>query len=129
SSRRRHTRFSRDWSSDVCSSDLAVAIYGAGLPAFVLQKVVSPVYYAREDTRSPFRFAVRAMIVNALIAIGLAPFLGWPAAALGTTVAGWTMFAELWRGTRGMNGAAEIDDRLRRALPRIVLSCVAMGAI
>src|SRR5690606_39328067 len=25
SSRRRHTRFSRDWSSDVCSSDLADA--------------------------------------------------------------------------------------------------------
>src|SRR5690606_41056895 len=25
SSRRRHTRFSRDWSSDVCSSDLAIA--------------------------------------------------------------------------------------------------------
>src|SRR5690606_39640910 len=30
SSRRRHTRFSRDWSSDVCSSDLAHvdAVYG-----------------------------------------------------------------------------------------------------
>src|SRR5690606_34051646 len=26
SSRRRHTRFSRDWSSDVCSSDLAAAV-------------------------------------------------------------------------------------------------------
>src|SRR5690606_40314273 len=25
SSRRRHTRFSRDWSSDVCSSDLAMS--------------------------------------------------------------------------------------------------------
>src|SRR5690606_39827086 len=25
SSRRRHTRFSRDWSSDVCSSDLCIA--------------------------------------------------------------------------------------------------------
>src|SRR5690606_40497042 len=25
SSRRRHTRFSRDWSSDVCSSDLSMA--------------------------------------------------------------------------------------------------------
>src|SRR5690606_40585478 len=32
SSRRRHTRFSRDWSSDVCSSDLA---WGAGHPAMV----------------------------------------------------------------------------------------------
>src|SRR5690606_39487262 len=34
SSRRRHTRFSRDWSSDVCSSDLkdysrAISIYSA----------------------------------------------------------------------------------------------------
>src|SRR5690606_40203566 len=26
SSRRRHTRFSRDWSSDVCSSDLPLAV-------------------------------------------------------------------------------------------------------
>src|SRR5690606_41012045 len=27
SSRRRHTRFSRDWSSDVCSSDLAALVH------------------------------------------------------------------------------------------------------
>src|SRR5690606_39459343 len=40
SSRRRHTRFSRDWSSDVCSSDLALAtptttvdVNGAPVPA------------------------------------------------------------------------------------------------
>src|SRR5690606_39351059 len=31
SSRRRHTRFSRDWSSDVCSSDLASRWNGAAL--------------------------------------------------------------------------------------------------
>src|SRR5690606_41202183 len=29
SSRRRHTRFSRDWSSDVCSSDLAAPAFAA----------------------------------------------------------------------------------------------------
>src|SRR5207249_9032595 len=28
SSRRRHTRSKRDWSSDVCSSDLSVSAYG-----------------------------------------------------------------------------------------------------
>src|SRR5690606_39584393 len=34
SSRRRHTRFSRDWSSDVCSSDLTAEaqVYGARGP-------------------------------------------------------------------------------------------------
>src|SRR5690606_3348298 len=32
SSRRRHTRFSRDWSSDVCSSDLASAGQAGNIP-------------------------------------------------------------------------------------------------
>src|SRR5690606_40520285 len=36
SSRRRHTRFSRDWSSDVCSSDLA----RAARPALLGREVV-----------------------------------------------------------------------------------------
>src|SRR5690606_5341899 len=38
SSRRRHTRFSRDWSSDVCSSDLASPhpIKGYEVKAFVV---------------------------------------------------------------------------------------------
>src|SRR5690606_40346890 len=31
SSRRRHTRFSRDWSSDVCSSDLALSVLSFGM--------------------------------------------------------------------------------------------------
>src|SRR5690606_40252690 len=31
SSRRRHTRFSRDWSSDVCSSDLRLALVNVEL--------------------------------------------------------------------------------------------------
>src|SRR5690606_40109377 len=36
SSRRRHTRFSRDWSSDVCSSDLGDLI---GVQFYVMEKV------------------------------------------------------------------------------------------
>src|SRR5687768_3671876 len=37
SSRRRHTRCSRDWSSDVCSSDLAFTVDGPRGPARVAQ--------------------------------------------------------------------------------------------
>src|SRR5689334_24129203 len=32
SSRRRHTRWNCDWSSDVCSSDLSVSVWAASLP-------------------------------------------------------------------------------------------------
>lgn len=114
--------------ADTWPTALAVAIYGAGLPAFVMQKVVSPIYYAHEDTRSPFRFAVWAMVVNALLALGLAPLIGFSAAALGTTVAGWTMYWQLWRGSRRFGAIADPDARLRRALPRILLASVLMGA-
>src|SRR5690606_40069152 len=37
SGRRRHTRFSRDWSSDVCSSDLVRAAVPAGVAGIVIR--------------------------------------------------------------------------------------------
>src|SRR5690606_32925245 len=44
SSRRRHTRFSRDWSSDVCSSDLSTS---ERLPA------ISPIRYRTREYPRP----------------------------------------------------------------------------
>ncbi len=107
---------------DAAATALALAIYGAGLPAFVLHKVFQPLYYAREDTRSPFRYAVWSMIVNAAIAVGLMPVIGFAAAALATTVAGWTMVFQLWFGTRAMGTSARFDAQFRTRLPRIVLA-------
>jgi putative peptidoglycan lipid II flippase len=113
---------------DTAATALACAIYGAGLPAFVLQKVLQPLYFARADTRTPFRYALWAMAVNAGCAIGLAPVLGWPAAALATTLAAWAMVLFLWRGARGMGAVARFDDRFRRRVPRLALAAGLMGA-
>jgi len=114
---------------DTRATALATAVYAAGLPAFVLQKVLQPVFFAREDTRRPFLYALAALAVNAAVAIGLAPLIGFTAAALGTTIAGWAMAALLWRGARGMGAAARPDARLRRRLPRMALASVLMGAL
>lgn len=113
---------------DAANTALAVAVYGLGLPAFVLQKVLQPLYFAREDTRRPFYFALISLALNAGIAIALAPFLGFIAAAIGTTLAGWGMVLLLWLGTRGMGQVAEPDARLRARLPRILLASALMGA-
>ncbi len=114
--------------ADTAATALVLAVYGAGLPAFVLQKVLQPLYYAREDTRRPFNFAVVAMVVNAVLAVGLSQIIGFVAAAIGTTIAGWVMAWQLWRGVRGMGAAAEPDARLRRRLPRILAATAAMAA-
>jgi putative peptidoglycan lipid II flippase len=114
---------------DTANTALALAIYGLGLPAFVLQKVLQPLYFAREDTRRPFHFALAALAINAVLAIGLSPVIGFIAAALGTTVAGWGMVVLLWRGSRSFGEVAEIDARLRLRLPRILAAAVAMGVL
>lgn len=114
--------------TDTANTALVLAIYGAGLPAFVMQKVLQPLYFAREDTRAPFRYALHSMVVNAVAAVALAPVLGFVAAALGTTLAGWTMTAQLWWGKHHMGEAAAFDDRLKDRAPRLLLSSLIMGA-
>lgn len=115
--------------ADASATALAVAIYGLGLPAFVLAKVLSPIYFARENTKTPFYFALVSMIVNAGLAVGLMSTLGYLAAAIGTTTAGWVMLVLLWNGTRKMGDAAKLDERLRHVLPRVIIASILMGIV
>ena len=107
----------------------ALAIYGLGLPAFVLQKTLTPLYFAREDTATPFRFALVSMVVNLVAAVGLSPFIGYLAAALGTTLAAWANLILLWRGSQKMDGAGTFDRRLVNAAPRMLLASGVMAAV
>lgn len=113
--------------ADATATALAVAVYGLGLPAFVLQKVLQPLYFAREDTRTPFRYAVVSMIVNVLVAVSMAYVLGYIGAAIGTTVAAWAMVLQLALGTRPMGEVARFDDRFHRRLWRICAAAGVMG--
>ncbi|MCL7464464.1 murein biosynthesis integral membrane protein MurJ [Phaeovulum sp. NW3] len=116
------------WTADdTTATALALAAYGLGLPAFVLQKVLQPLYYAREDTRRPFLYAVGSMIVNAGFAVGMMPVMGFMAAALATSVSGWVMVAQLWFGARQMGDAARPDARFWSRLWRILAASAVMG--
>ena len=114
--------------SDTLFTSQALIIYAFGLPAFVLQKVYQPIYFARENTRTPFNFALISMLVNAVVAIGLATSLGFLASALGTTLAGWAMLGLLVFGTRKYEGAGTFDHQLRRNLSKIIIVSIIMGS-
>ncbi|MGE0701653.1 MAG: murein biosynthesis integral membrane protein MurJ [Hyphomicrobiaceae bacterium] len=118
--------------SDTRAVAAALAIFALGLPAFVLQKVFQPGYFAREDTRTPMRFTAWSLGVNTAGSIalfflfprlGVSPHLG---IAVATAVGGWLNVALLYRGLL-RRGHFEADRRLRRALPMIVLSSLVMA--
>ena len=115
--------------ADTEKTALALAIYAVSLPAFVLQKVLQPAFFAREDTRTPLRFAVVSMIVNVVVAIGLAPFVGFLSAPLGTTIAGLVNLVLLWRGVRRLDADITLDERVARRAPRMLLAALGMGAV
>ncbi len=103
-----------------------LAIFGLGLPAFVLIKAFTPGYFAREDTKTPMVFAAISVAVNIATALMLFPRMGAPGIAVASAIAGWVnalmLLAVLVR--RGHWGH---DAPLMRRIPRLVLSSALMG--
>ena len=113
--------------ADVAATGAAVMIFAIGLPAFVLQKVLQPVYFAREDTKTPLKFAVISMVVNTIISAGGAWYMGYLAIPIGTVIASWLQVLLLWRGARAFGDAAAPDAQLLTRMPRLILASIVMG--
>lgn len=56
-------------SHDSYMSSLSLMAYALGLPAFIFIKVLAPAFYARQDTKTPMKIAVKAMIANMVLNI------------------------------------------------------------
>ena len=111
---------------DARATSVALAAFAAGLPAFVMIKVFSPAFFAREDTRTPMWFALISVVINITGALALFPFIAYVGVALATTAAGWVN-ALLLGYTLSKRGDFALDDRMRRALPRIIAASLVMG--
>ncbi len=113
---------------DTAFTTTALAAFGLGLPAFVLIKVFSPGFFAREDTRTPMWFAGISMIVNVAGSLALFPVIGHVGIALATSVAGWVN-AILLGGMLWRQGYFVADRALLVRLPLLCVASVLMGGI
>ena len=57
--------------TDSAATSQLLAVFALGLPAFVLIKVFSPAYFAREDTATPMRYATISLTANTIGSAGL----------------------------------------------------------
>jgi putative peptidoglycan lipid II flippase len=105
-----------------------LAIYGIGLPAFVLIKALQPGFYAREDTKTPMRFSAIAVAINCATALTLFPRLGAPGIAVAEATAGWISTVLLF-GTLLKRGHLAWEWALARRAALLVVAAAVMGAV
>ncbi len=99
--------------------------YAAGLPAYVLSKVFSAAFYANQDTKTPVKIAIVVALFNLGMSLFLIQYFKVMGIAAATSMAGWLQLVMLWLAARRFDGLT-FDARLRRAIPRVVLSASAM---
>lgn len=106
----------------------ALMAFSFGLPAFVLNKVFSPGYFAREDTKTPMKFAAIGMVVNVALSLALFPVFQHVGIALATTLAGWVntglLILVLWR-----RGHFAPDTAVLRKLVLVLCASLLMGLV
>jgi putative peptidoglycan lipid II flippase len=112
--------------ADTIRCGWALSAFSLGLPAYVLIKVLTPGYYAREDTRTPVRYAMVSIGVNIVGNLILIPLIGHVGPPLATALAALVNVALLYR-TLHVRGHFTADAQLRRRLPRLALAALAMG--
>lgn len=132
--------------NDVRMAALALMVYCLGLPAFIGVKILAPAYFARQDTRTPVRIAVMALVANMVLNIVfvlaltyhmadgdfsaglLATLAAHPGAhvalALASSASAWLNAGLLWRNLRDPGLAPRLPwIRLGQVLP----ACLVMA--
>lgn len=83
---------------DVEQSAAALRAYAFGVVAFMLIKILAPGFFARQDTRTPVKIGIIAMVANMVLNLILVWHLRHVGLALATALSAWLNAFLLWRG-------------------------------
>lgn len=102
--------------------------FSAGLPAYVLIRVLQPGFFAREDTRTPTVFAGISVVINIALSLLLFPTLRHVGIAVATSVAAWAnaVLLGVWLARRG-HFRLPAEDWRRHIL--IIVAAIVMALV
>ncbi len=112
--------------TDVQMAQRSLVAYAAGLQAFILIKVLAPAYYARQDTKTPVKIGVIAMVANMALNLLLIYPLQHAGLALATSLSAYLNAFLLWQGLRKTEVYQPLKGWLTLLL-RVGLACAAMA--
>jgi len=115
-------------STDTAGTSSALVWLALGLPAQVLIKALSPAFFARGDTVSPFWATLKGLAVAVALAIVLGQLFDIRGIAAAIAFGAWSSALDLIRKGLATFGFS-IDTAARRRLSRIVVAALAMGGL
>ena len=74
---------------DIANTSLALLYFAFGVPAFALIKVLSNLYFARDNTKIPFYVSLISMIINILLSVSLFKKYGFIIIPIATSISTW----------------------------------------
>ena len=104
-----------------------LAIIVSGLPAYVLVKVITPGFYARQDTKTPVKTAAIVLVANIVLNFALIPFFGIYGLAAVIAICSWLNCIMLYVILR-RRGHFRIEGWLWSRIGRQFLAGLAMMA-
>ena len=114
--------------NDVAMAERSLIAYGFGLQAFILIKVLAPGFYARQDTRTPVRIGVIAMVANMVLNLALIWPLQHAGLALATSLSAYLNAYLLMRTLRRERAYSPAAGWARLAL-QVTAAATAMAAL
>ena len=120
-----HGAFTPAMTANVAST---LAIYGIGLPGFVMIKSLTPGFFAREDTKTPMRFTMISVAINCAMAVTLFPYFSERGIATAATVSGWVTVVLLFT-TLLRRGHWMWDKALGMRIVLLVVSSAIMAGV
>lgn len=112
--------------NDVLQVSMALFAYLSGLLSFMFIKVLAPGYYARQDTKTPVKIGIIAMVANMGFNLMLAPFFGYVGLAIATTMSATLNAWLLYRGLK-QAGVYSLSKETKIFIGKLMLSAAVMA--
>ena len=106
---------------DVNHASMSLVAYASGLLNFMLIKVLAPGYYSRQDTKTPVKYGIIAMVTNMVFNAIFAWFYGYVGLAIATALSALVNMSLLYRGLH-IAGVYHLTKRTLLFVGRLVIA-------
>lgn len=120
-----HGKFTIDDAHATANTLMALAL---GLPAYVLIKIFTTVFFARKDTKTPLYTGIFSVALNIVFSLVFMRYFAYVGIALATALSSWiniSILAFLLMRKKQF----QLTSRLKNFLPKIMIGCSLSGGI